>query len=62
MRDIVKITEPGGYVLDPFAGAGTTILAALLEGYRAVGIEMSEVYEKLARERIETEWQRRKQK
>lgn len=60
MRDIVKITEPGGYILDPFAGAGTTILAALLEGYRAVGIEMSEVYEKLARERIEKEWQESK--
>lgn len=54
MRDIVKITEPGGLILDPFAGAGTTVLAALMEGYRAVGIEMSSEYAKLSRERIES--------
>lgn len=35
MRDVVKITEPGGHILDPFAGSGTTILAAVLEGYTA---------------------------
>ena len=35
MRDIVKITEPGGRILDPFAGSGTTVLAAVLEGYSA---------------------------
>ena len=57
MRDIVKITEPGGKILDPFAGAGTTVLASLLEGYSAVGFEMSEVYANLARERIEKEIQ-----
>ena len=33
MRDIVQICEPGGRILDPFAGAGTTILAAVREGY-----------------------------
>ena len=32
MRDIVKITEPGGHILDPFAGSGTTVLAAVQEG------------------------------
>lgn len=52
MRDVVKITEPGGLILDPFAGSGTTILAALLEEYRAVGIESSVEYAKLAVERI----------
>lgn len=31
MRDIVKITEPGGHILDPFAGPGTTVLAVVLE-------------------------------
>ena len=31
MRDIVKITEPGGHILDPFAGSGTTVLAAVLD-------------------------------
>lgn len=52
MRDIVKITEPGGHILDPFAGSGTTVLASLLEGYDATGIEMSPYYAEAARERI----------
>jgi site-specific DNA-methyltransferase (adenine-specific) len=55
MRDVVKITEPRGRILDPFAGSGTTVLAAVLEGYTATGIEVSEAYAKLARERIERE-------
>ena len=54
MRDIVKITEPGGHILDPFCGSGTTILAAMQEGYQATGVEMSAEYAKLAAERIET--------
>ena len=52
MRDIVKITEPGGHILDPFAGSGTTVLAAVLEGYSATGIELSEGYAALARGRL----------
>ena len=55
MREIVKIVEPGGIILDPFAGAGTTVLAAHLEGYHAVGIELSPHYAKTAAERLETE-------
>ena len=60
MRDIIKIVErrddgqPGGIILDPFAGAGTTILAAKLEGYPAVGIELSDYYAAAAQKRIET--------
>ena len=52
MRDVVKITEPGGHILDPFAGSGTTILAAVLEGYTATGIEVTGEYARRARERI----------
>ena len=52
MREIVRICEPGGTILDPFAGSGTTVLAALLEGYGAVGIELSHHYATLGRERI----------
>jgi DNA modification methylase len=52
---MVRIVEPGGIILDPFCGAGTTVLAAKLEGYPAVGIELSPHYAKTARERIETE-------
>ena len=59
MRDILKIVEPGassasgGIILDPFAGAGTTIHAAVLEGYPAVGIELSQHYAEAAALRIE---------
>jgi len=54
MRDIVRIVEPDGIILDPFAGSGTTILAAKLEGYPAIGIELSQHYAKTAEARIET--------
>jgi site-specific DNA-methyltransferase (adenine-specific) len=53
MRDIIKIVEPGGIILDPFAGAGTTVLAAKLEDYPAVGIELSYYYAEAAAKRIE---------
>ena len=55
MRDIVKITEPGGHILDPFVGSGTTVLAAVQEGYTATGIEVTDTYAELARERIRKE-------
>ena len=54
MREIVRICAPGGRILDPFAGSGTTVLAALLEGYDAVGIELSVKYAAVARERLKT--------
>ena len=37
----------------PFAGSGATVLAAVLEGYAATGIEMSDEYARRAVERIE---------
>ena len=43
---------PGGVVLDPFAGAGSTGLAAKIEGRDAVLIEISEEYAEMARQRI----------
>lgn len=55
MREMVKVVEPGGVILDPFAGAGTTVLAAQLEGYGAVGIELSPYYANTARERVTAE-------
>lgn len=44
----------GGLVLDPFAGAGTTLLAARMLGRRAVGVEMNERYAEQAAERLST--------
>ena len=48
------ICEPGGRILDPFAGAGSTVLAAVQEGYEAVGIEMSDAYFQRSTERLKT--------
>jgi len=52
MRELVKICPPGGTVLDPFAGSGTTGEAALAEGRKFVGIEMSGHYHQIATERL----------
>jgi len=39
---IKLITPPGGVVLDPFAGSGSTGVAALLSGFRFVGVELGD--------------------
>lgn len=53
MRWLVRlVTPPGGVVLDPFAGSGSTGRAAVLEGFRFVGIELEAEYAELARSRI----------
>lgn len=46
------VTPPGGVVLDPFAGSGSTGKAAILEGFRFVGIEREAEYIEIARARI----------
>lgn len=52
LRDIVRLVPPGGLVLDPFCGSGSTGIAALLEGRRFLGFELSEHYAALADERL----------
>jgi len=60
MRWLVRlITPPGGLVLDPFTGSGTTGMACALEGFRFVGIELDEHHADIARARIRYAGQRR---
>lgn len=47
------ITPPCGLVLDPFCGSGSTGKAAMIEGFRFIGIELSAEYCELAQRRIE---------
>lgn len=44
--------SPGGTVLDPFMGSGSTGKAAAMEGLCFIGIERKEDYVKIARRRI----------
>ena len=46
------VTPPGGLVLDPFLGSGSTLKAAELEGFRGIGIEREAEYFDIARDRI----------
>ena len=46
------VTPPGGTVLDPFMGSGSTGKAALLEGFRFVGIEREPEYFEIAKARV----------
>jgi hypothetical protein len=53
MRWLVRlVTPPGGRVLDPFAGSGTTGCAAVLEGFDFIGIEREQEYVEIARARL----------
>jgi site-specific DNA-methyltransferase (adenine-specific) len=54
MRYLVRlVTPPNGTVLDPFAGSGTTLVAATLERFNSVGIEMTEDYLPIIKGRVE---------
>jgi site-specific DNA-methyltransferase (adenine-specific) len=53
MRELVKIAPEGGTVLDPFVGAGTTGVAAVIEGRDFIGAELAPHFRQVARERIE---------
>ena len=46
------VTPPGGTVLDPFCGSGSTGVAALSEGFDFIGIEREVEYVEIARRRI----------
>ena len=51
---VTLTTPPGGTVLDPFAGSGTTLQAARGKGFRAIGIEQDADYIQLIEARLAT--------
>ena len=57
MRYLCKlVTPPGGLVLDPFMGSGSTGKAGVHEGFRFIGIDMGPEYLAIAEARIAWEW------
>jgi site-specific DNA-methyltransferase (adenine-specific) len=46
------VTPPGGLVLDPFAGSGSTGKAAVKEGFRFIGMDLEAEYLAIAKRRI----------
>lgn len=53
MKAIKILTYRNDIVLDPFTGSGTSICAAEIGGRRWIGIEISENYSKVAKERVQ---------
>jgi len=57
MRYLCRLITPeGGTILEPFAGSGTTLIAAHLEGFNFIGIEREAEYVEIIRARVK-HWQ-----
>lgn len=52
LSEFMPLVPAGGVVLDPFAGSGTTGIAALAAGRRFIGVEMTEHYAEVAARRL----------
>ena len=53
MRHLVRlVTPPKGVVLDPFAGSGSTLVAAVTEGFRFIGVERNDDFVEIALARV----------
>ena len=51
-RCVLALSNPGDWLLDPFSGVGSAILAALRHGRKGIGCERQEQYNQIARQRI----------
>ncbi|MCS1407994.1 MAG: Modification methylase RsrI [Verrucomicrobia subdivision 3 bacterium] len=58
-RCVLALTKEDDWVLDPFSGVGSSLLAALKNGRRAFGCEWEKKYVALAHERINSLWEGR---
>jgi len=52
MKELVQIVPEGGIILDPFAGSGTTLVAAKGTNRIYIGIERDKGYMQVATERL----------
>ncbi len=52
MEELIKIIPEGGVILDPFAGSGTTLIAAKMHNRNYIGIEKTQVYFDIANQRL----------
>lgn len=51
-RCVLALTDEKSWVLDPFAGVGSSVIASIKNNRNAIGIERDETYCKIARQRI----------
>jgi site-specific DNA-methyltransferase (adenine-specific)/adenine-specific DNA-methyltransferase len=52
-RCVLSLTDPGDWILDPFAGVGSSLIAALKNNRKAIGAEKEPTYCAITRERIQ---------
>ena len=53
LNELINVlTNPDDVVLDPFMGSGSTCVAAAMNGRRYIGIELSEEYYSIAKQRL----------